>query len=40
LSEARLLRPGDVDIDAGVLRVRDAKGGGSADPVPAAAGQA
>jgi len=27
LSEARLLRPGDVDIDAGVLQVRDAKGG-------------
>ncbi len=27
LSEARLLRPGDVDIDAGVLQIRDAKGG-------------
>ena len=27
LSEARLLRSGDVDIDAGVLQVRDAKGG-------------
>jgi integrase/recombinase XerD len=27
LSEARLLRPDDVDIDAGVLQVRDAKGG-------------
>lgn len=27
LSEARLLRAGDVDIDAGVLQVRDAKGG-------------
>jgi integrase/recombinase XerD len=27
LSEARLLRPEDVDIDAGVLQVRDAKGG-------------
>jgi len=26
-SEARLLRPDDVDIDAGVLQVRDAKGG-------------
>jgi len=26
-SEARLLRVGDVDIDAGVLRIRDAKGG-------------
>jgi len=26
-SEARLLRPGDVDIDAGVLQIRDAKGG-------------
>lgn len=26
-SEARLLRVGDVDIDAGVLQVRDAKGG-------------
>jgi integrase len=26
-SEARLLRPGDVDIDAGVLTTRDAKGG-------------
>jgi integrase/recombinase XerD len=26
-SEARLLRPGDVDIDAGVLTIRDAKGG-------------
>ncbi|HTQ90177.1 MAG TPA: tyrosine-type recombinase/integrase [Streptosporangiaceae bacterium] len=26
-SEARLLRPGDVDISAGVLQVRDAKGG-------------
>ena len=26
-SEARLLRAGDVDIDAGVLQVRDAKGG-------------
>ena len=29
-SEARLLRPDDVDIDAGVLQIRDAKGG-SAD---------
>jgi integrase/recombinase XerD len=27
LSEARLLRPDDVDIDAGVLQVRNAKGG-------------
>ncbi len=27
LSEARLLRPGDVDIDVGVLQIRDAKGG-------------
>ena len=27
LSEARLLRPDDVDIDAGVLQIRDAKGG-------------
>ena len=27
LREARLLRPGDVDIDAGVLQIRDAKGG-------------
>jgi integrase/recombinase XerD len=27
LSEARLLRPDDVDIDTGVLQVRDAKGG-------------
>ena len=27
LSEARLLRPDDVDTDAGVLQVRDAKGG-------------
>ena len=27
VSEARLLRPGDVDIDAGVLQIRDAKGG-------------
>ncbi len=27
LSEARLLRPGDVDIDAGVLQIRDTKGG-------------
>jgi integrase len=27
LSEARLLRPEDVDIEAGVLQVRDAKGG-------------
>lgn len=27
LSEARLLRVGDVDIDAGVLQIRDAKGG-------------
>lgn len=26
-SEARLLRPGDVDTDAGVLQIRDAKGG-------------
>jgi integrase/recombinase XerD len=26
-SEARLLRPEDVDIDAGVLQIRDAKGG-------------
>ena len=26
-SEARLLRPGDVDVTAGVLQVRDAKGG-------------
>jgi site-specific recombinase XerD len=26
-SEARLLRVGDVDIDAGVLQIRDAKGG-------------
>ena len=26
-SEARLLRAGDVDIDAGVLQIRDAKGG-------------
>jgi integrase len=26
-SEARLLRPGDVDIDTGVLQIRDAKGG-------------
>ena len=26
-SEARLLRAGDVDIDAGVLHIRDAKGG-------------
>jgi len=26
-SEARLLRPDDVDTDAGVLQVRDAKGG-------------
>ena len=26
-SEARLLRPDDVDIDAGVLQIRDAKGG-------------
>jgi integrase/recombinase XerD len=26
-SEARLLRPGDVDIAAGVLQIRDAKGG-------------
>jgi integrase len=26
-SEARLLRPGDVDTGAGVLQVRDAKGG-------------
>jgi integrase len=26
-SEARLLRPGDVDVSAGVLQVRDAKGG-------------
>jgi integrase/recombinase XerD len=26
-SEARLLRPGDVDVAAGVLQVRDAKGG-------------
>jgi integrase/recombinase XerD len=26
-SEARLLRPGDVDVGAGVLQVRDAKGG-------------
>jgi integrase/recombinase XerD len=27
LSEARLLRPDDVDTDAGVLQVRGAKGG-------------
>ncbi len=27
ISEARLLRPGDVDIGAGVLQIRDAKGG-------------
>lgn len=27
VSEARLLRPGDVDTAAGVLRIRDAKGG-------------
>ena len=27
VSEARLLRPGDVDIGAGVLQIRDAKGG-------------
>lgn len=27
VSEARLLRPGDVDISTGVLQVRDAKGG-------------
>ena len=26
-SEARLLRPGDVDVSAGVLQIRDAKGG-------------
>ncbi|MGP3959813.1 hypothetical protein ACTWPT_27760 [Nonomuraea sp. 3N208] len=26
-SEARLLRPGDVDTGAGVLQIRDAKGG-------------
>ena len=26
-SEARLLRPGDVDTDAGILQLRDAKGG-------------
>ena len=26
-SEARLLRVADVDIDAGVLQIRDAKGG-------------
>jgi integrase len=27
VSEARLLRPGDVDVVAGILQVRDAKGG-------------
>ena len=27
VSEARLLRPGDVDTGAGVLQIRDAKGG-------------
>ncbi|MEV0352317.1 tyrosine-type recombinase/integrase [Nonomuraea sp. NPDC050680] len=27
VSEARLLRPGDVDISTGVLQIRDAKGG-------------
>jgi integrase len=27
VSEARLLRPGDVDVSTGVLQVRDAKGG-------------